>query len=54
MTTSQLVQSTEHLVDLARPLWASARSRPSLIALAAGAVGGLYGAAAMRNTNALE
>jgi hypothetical protein len=39
--------TTEQLVDRARPLWASSRSRPSLTALAAGAVGGLYGAAAM-------
>lgn len=47
MRTSQLAPSTEQLVDLARPLWTSSRSRPSLTALAAGAVGGLYGAAAM-------
>lgn len=47
MTTSQLVPSTEQLGDLARAPWASSRSRPSLTALAAGAVGGLYGAAAM-------
>ena len=46
MKTEQLVEKAEHLVELARQPWTSAR-RDSLTGLAAGAVGGLYGAAAM-------